>query len=300
MVSDDTEHACITAQALVASAGDPDVFARELARRLRWWLFALPPGVGFATLRGILKTTIGISPGRSGVHSAGNGPAMRAPLLGAAIDDTALLRELVHRSTVVTHTDPRAEWGALAVALAARHARLHATPDGDAFLAEVERELPAEAMELLQRIRLAVEHVRANGSVTEFPARLGLEHGVSGFVEHTVPVALCAWLRHPDDITRVAIECVRCGGDTDSVAAIACGIAGASPDAQPSELLARLAEWPRNVRWMTALGAQTERVMASHRPEHVRDVPFAAALGRNLFLLVVVLVHAVRRGLPPY
>src|SRR5258707_13221891 len=227
MVSDDTEHACITAQALVVSAGDPDVFARELARRLRRWLFALPPGVGFATLRGILKTALGVSPSRSGVRSAGNDPAMRAPLLGAAVDDTALLRELVRRSTVITHTDPRAEWGALAVALAARHARLRGSPDSEGFLAEVERELPAEAGELLQRIRMAVEHVRAGGSVTEFAARLGLEHGVSGFVDHTVPVALCAWLRHPDDVTRVAVECVRCGGDTDSVAAIACGIAGA-------------------------------------------------------------------------
>lgn len=300
MVSDDTEHACITSEALVVSAGDPDVFARELARRLRWWLLALPPGVGFATLRGILKTAIGIPPGRSGVYSAGNGPAMRAPLLGAAVDDTPRLRELVRRSTVITHTDPRAEWGALAVALAARHARLHDTPDGDAFLAEVQRELPAAAGELLQRIGLAVEHVRAGGSVPEFAARLGLERGVSGFVDHTVPVALCAWLRHPDDVTRVAVECVRCGGDTDSVAAIACGIAGAGRNAQPSELLARLAEWPRTTRWMAALGAQTERVMASRQPERPAGVPFVAALGRNLFLLAVVLAHALRRGLPPY
>ena len=38
MVSDDTEHACMTAQALLASAGDPDLFARDLAWRLRLWL----------------------------------------------------------------------------------------------------------------------------------------------------------------------------------------------------------------------------------------------------------------------
>jgi hypothetical protein len=36
MVSDDTEHTCIVAQALIASAGDPDAFQRHLARRLRW------------------------------------------------------------------------------------------------------------------------------------------------------------------------------------------------------------------------------------------------------------------------
>src|SRR5215212_8885578 len=46
MVSDDTEHACLTAQALLISAGDPDRFERSLAWRLRWWLLALPAGVG--------------------------------------------------------------------------------------------------------------------------------------------------------------------------------------------------------------------------------------------------------------
>ncbi len=35
MLSDDTEHACMTAQALLASGGDPDGFARLLAWKLR-------------------------------------------------------------------------------------------------------------------------------------------------------------------------------------------------------------------------------------------------------------------------
>lgn len=43
MVSDDTEHTCMAAQALCAAPRDPDGFAREFARRLRWWLMGLPP-----------------------------------------------------------------------------------------------------------------------------------------------------------------------------------------------------------------------------------------------------------------
>jgi hypothetical protein len=42
MASDDTEHACLTAQALITSAGDIPGFRRDLGRRLRWWFAGLP------------------------------------------------------------------------------------------------------------------------------------------------------------------------------------------------------------------------------------------------------------------
>src|SRR6185436_14806633 len=74
MISDDTEHACMTMQALLASNGDVDRFRRSLAWRLRGWLVTLPAGIGWATLRSIVKLWLGFS---GGVSSAGNGPAMR-------------------------------------------------------------------------------------------------------------------------------------------------------------------------------------------------------------------------------
>src|SRR5258708_7033290 len=51
MVSDDTEHTCMVAQALTATGGQPDAFARSMAWRLRGWLLTMPAGIGFATLR---------------------------------------------------------------------------------------------------------------------------------------------------------------------------------------------------------------------------------------------------------
>ena len=120
-VSDDTAHAIMTAQALVASGGDPDKFAQELASRLRWWFLSLPPGVGKATAQACLKLLVGISPERSGVFSAGNGPAMRAPVIGlfCAHDQTDVrLNALIRVSTRITHTDPQAEEGAQIIAKA--------------------------------------------------------------------------------------------------------------------------------------------------------------------------------------
>ena len=73
--------------------------------------------MGLATARAILKLWIGRDPRNSGVFSAGNGPAMRAGLLGLVAKDDEELRALVSASTRITHTDPRAERAALLVAV---------------------------------------------------------------------------------------------------------------------------------------------------------------------------------------
>src|SRR3954471_4814661 len=110
MFSDDTEHACMTGQALLYSGGDGPRFARSLAWRLRWWLVGCPPAIGLATLKACLKLWLGFGPNRSGVWSAGNGPCMRAPVLGVALENCPeLIAEFVRRCTRITHTDPKAE-----------------------------------------------------------------------------------------------------------------------------------------------------------------------------------------------
>lgn len=122
MISDDAEHACLAAQALIESAGDPELFAASLGRRMRRWFLCGPAGIGMATLRACGKLCVGVSPRNSGVFSAGNGPAMRAAIPRAAVADLASLRSLVRASTRITHLDPKAEFGAWAVALASRSA----------------------------------------------------------------------------------------------------------------------------------------------------------------------------------
>jgi hypothetical protein len=95
---------------------------------------------------------------------------------------------------------------------------------------------------------------------------------------------------------------VRCGGDTDTAAAIAGGIigSGAGKEGIPDEWLASLAEWPRTAAWMARLGQQLERVMQQVRPEQPISLPIAAVLLRNGVFLLLVLLHGLRRLLPPY
>jgi ADP-ribosylglycohydrolase len=109
MVSDDTEHAVMTLLSMDAADGDVGRFARALAGRLRWWLAGLPAGIGLGTARSILKLWMGVSPQRSGSSSAGNGPLMRAAVIGVRFKgDAELRREFVDASTLVTHRDVRA------------------------------------------------------------------------------------------------------------------------------------------------------------------------------------------------
>ena len=98
MVSDDTEHTWMVAKALLVSGGEPEVFGRSLARQMRWWLIGVPAGIGLATLKAILRLWLGVPYTRSGVFSAGNGPAMRSALLGVYWGhDLSRLCELARR-----------------------------------------------------------------------------------------------------------------------------------------------------------------------------------------------------------
>ena len=98
------------------------------------------------------------------------------------------------------------------------------------------------------------------------------------------------------------MDVIRCGGDTDTTAAIVGGIIGAAvgKDGIPAAWLDRLAEWPRTVAWMEKLGERCERSVAAGKPERAPRLSAFGLLGRNLVFLLIVLLQVVRRCLPPY
>ena len=304
MCSDDTDHACMVAQAVTVSAGSPRRFVSSLAWRLRFWLLSLPAGIGFGTLRALLKLWLFVPPQFSGVRSAGNGPAMRSAILGVAFSESdPLLVMHVSASSAITHADPRAQCGALAVALAARsamrgeiaeeylfHLERFAAPFGDAG---------KELVDLAQRAAASA----AGGEQTmSFAASIGCERGVSGYMYHSVPVALHAWLRNAGNLETAIEEVVACGGDTDTVAAIAGGIVGAGVGRAgiPESHLARLWDWPRGPRWIEDAARNAVAAADTRIPKSPLYLSPFKLLGRNLFFLGVVLGHGFRRLLPPY
>jgi ADP-ribosyl-[dinitrogen reductase] hydrolase len=269
-VSDDTEQTALIASALAISR-EPASFGRDVIRRLRRWFLAMPPAIGFGTLRACVKLCLG---GRTGVRSAGNGPAMRAALIGVVADDDAHLDALVAAATRPTHTDPRAEDAARVVALAAR-----STTSLGALASA------CRTAELARAIARADQLVGAPpGDVI---TALGSRGGIGAYCIETVPAAL--WAVASTSTPRAAIEAaIRLGGDTDTTAAIAGAIAGARrPHDLPGPWLDRLGTWREHLEQLADATAEGRTPPRRHHPLVV--VP------RNLAVGFVFLGHALRR-----
>lgn len=302
MFSDDTEHTCMVAQALIASNLDRDKFTTDFARRLRWWFIACPAGIGFATLRACLKLWLGGTARSSGVYSAGNGPAMRSAIFGAIIDDVGLMVGFVQASARVTHSDPRAEFGAIAVALAAFYAKQNAAVDGERFVDQLAEIIGTEGDELISLLRRVIRSVSANETTCVFAANNGYKRGVTGYVYSTVPVVIHAWLTNPRDYRAAVTSVIECGGDADTTAAIVGGIVGTARGEAglPQEWISGICDWPRSVNWLRRLGSQLHESVSADTKRTPVFLNFAAVLVRNLLFAIIVLAHGLRRMLPPY
>ena len=242
MVSDDGEHALMTAEALL-SGGDLE---RELRRRLIRWFLLLPAGMGLATLRACLRMLVGRRP--SGVFSAGNGAAMRAAAVGAYFaEDPDRRTQAVETVARLTHTDPRAILGAQLVALAAACAARGEEPLFPPLAAEI---------------------------APHWPLDFASERGPTGYVMQSVPAALGAWLRHPRDFRSAVTEAIALGGDADTVAAIVGGIVGIV-DPPPSEWASALWEPVRGLGYVRRL-AQGVRPGAPGPLQFPRNLLFLA------------------------
>ena len=295
MLSDDTEHTLMVAVALLKHADDAEAFQKALAWSFRWWMLALPAGVGLSTAKAIGRHWLGFPITRAGVRSAGNGAAMRRAIVGVVFrEDRAKRREFALAACRLTHTDVRAEESALLVAEAAALAGDHVeTP---AVL--VALRLLVRSEEMISRWADLEAGLSAGMGVEKYAETIGCARGVTGFAPNTVAVALFAWLRHRGDFRRVISEVVACGGDTDTVAAIAGGICGAEvgESGMPAEWIAGIGDWPRSVGYVREVGnALTHRGGGALPSLYWWAIPF-----RNLFILLVVLGHGFRRLLPGF
>lgn len=303
MVSDDTEQSCLALQSWCEAPAEPQRFALALSRRLRWWLLALPAGVGMATLRALLRAWLGFGPGRSGVWSAGNGAAMRSVVLGAVINDPQQLRQYIEASAGITHRDPLAAEAAWLAALAAWCA---ARGELDPVAYRRQLALAGPVSHTAQRWLDAVDASLAHGQSTPaFAASQGWASGVSGYVGQTLPVVLHSCFSHPDDYRGAVSAAIACGGDADTTAAICGAILGARVGEAgiPAEWRASLLEWPRNIDWMRRLAEASAKALEQDSdidPPRLSPLQLLGLPLRNLGFLTVVLVHGLRRALPPW
>ena len=304
MYSDDTEHTLLVSEALLESGGDLEIFRKNFAWKLRFWIAGLPAGIGFATLRACIKLWLGFSPQKSGVFSAGNGPAMRSPILGVMLgEDPGKMMEFVKASTIITHSDPKAEWGAASAALAAFMASNNNEPVlPEKYLEEISKLLGEEASEFTALMEKVVNSVKSGQSTGDFAIESGLKKGVSGYIYHTMPIVIHSWLSNQGDFKKGLLDVIRCGGDSDTAGAIVGGILGAGIGVEgiPDKWQKNIFEFPRSIEWIKKLGEKLNLYKSEPKQSKAPFYNHLLIYPRNFIFTMTVLTHGFRRMLPPY
>lgn len=303
MISDDSEHTFMLAQSLISSRRTPEELQQRFSWKLRFWLLGMPAGLGATTLKACFRLWLGIPPSRSGVFSAGNAPAMRSAILGIIYGhDLDTLRKYVRVSTRVTHTDPAAEYGAMAVALAASLGARYQRVDPEQYYQYLKQACRNDDSDFIVLMRKTTRSVQNKESLREFLLRLGCGEGISGYIQHTVPAVIHIWLTHQDNFRLALLETIHAGGDTDTTAAIMGAIMGARVGYEelPRDWVNNLMEWPRSVSWQLELAKRLAESLDADEMGKELPISIPGLIVRNMFFLVWVILHGFRRYLPPY
>jgi ADP-ribosylglycohydrolase len=245
-----------------------------------------------ATVKASLQATVGLS---SGVHSAGNGAAMRAGVIGAFFrDDPERRGEFGMALAQVTHIDPRAVEAAVFVAEVA--ARCASAPVGELSAVAIRDAVGAVGhAELRERLVRAITLATSAAGLDDVAGELG----TSGYALHSVPFALFCLMRYGSDPMETIKSAIRAGGDTDSNAAIVGGWVGAlhGEAALPVPLLDHIHDGPFGPTHLRSL-AYALMAAADRGKVALPRYSAAAAMSRNVALYPVVVYHGFRRLLP--
>ena len=263
LLSDDTLMAVATIQAFYVAEGDVERFAKELAKRLRTWFWCVPPGVGFATIKSCLKLTVGFGPNRSGVTSGGNGPAVRAVVLGYLIADEVKRNDWIRASTIITHSSDIAVEGSQIIGLATA---LMKGNRWEEFDGEVARCFPKWDWK------------------SGWPAT-----GPTGYILHTVNATVDCIKLSGQNLSQSIEMAIRMGGDTDSVAALAGGICGAGTvdSSIPDD-------------WVNWIGWPQPNQIPGVVDGSIRRLNVPAIMAQHAISLLLIIPHILKRALPPY
>lgn len=244
-ITDDTEQSLLLARHLISRKGkiDQSVWAQTL---LDWERDTHARGVndllGPSTKRAIEALQRGVPPDEAGRFGITNGAAMRIVPVAIATPSLPLsaLVDRVEESCRLTHRTSEAIGAASAVAAAVSCALDGASLDGmlaAALAAAAEGERRGEsatAGSISARIESALQLA---AGPTDDAAAIADRVGTSVSALQSVPMAF-AILRLSDGVPwRAALTSAAVGDDTDTIGAIACGMAGAlrGIDAIPAE-----------------------------------------------------------------
>lgn len=258
-ITDDTQQTLMLAEAILD--GNGEVRADVVARHLVAWADRVGASegnfLGPPSARAIAKLRSGEDPRTTGAGGETNGAAMRIAPIGLARSsrDLPALVDAVVEATIMSHDTNVAVAGASLVA-----AVISSALDGPAgtvtyaaLMSHLEvgfgaaelgrgRGEQVVAASVVRRSRLAVDIARAAPDDETFLAHLYDVVDASMQTAETVPAAVGLLVRGGANPVRVATLAANLGGDTDTIGAIATGMAGAISglSAIPSSLVGTL------------------------------------------------------------
>jgi ADP-ribosylglycohydrolase len=220
--TDDTEETLLLAESMIQSSGfSADRFSEKLACWGSAWILdeRLNRGVGFATRCAVENLIAGTHWQQSGLPIPTCGSAMRAAPIGLLYHfDLNLVKSYADLQSLPTHTAPAARAGAVAVAVGVALA-LHGF-SREAILKNAASYASRLDEDFAERLSWV-------GTLLDLPAEDALSHiGNSPLARETVPAAFYCFLKFKGALALTTAA--SSGGDTDSVAAIAGALFGAS------------------------------------------------------------------------
>ncbi len=229
---------------------------------------------------------------------------MRSALLGICYgNDFRKLRKMVELSTRITHTDIKAENGALAIALAAYMSSTEHITSPESYFKKLNELLPGtDCLSFLKTMESVIESVNKDESTFDSCDNIGLSKGISGYVYHTVPAVIHCWLRNQDDFKSGMHQIMGCGGDTDTTAAILGSIIGAKVHRTgiPEDWSSKVILWPYSMKFIDNICNAVYESLVCRKPIKVKQPNVLLVLVRNILCYPIIIYHVLRRMIPPY
>jgi ADP-ribosyl-[dinitrogen reductase] hydrolase len=225
--TDDT----LMSMALSASLIEHNGFNPEdiAAKYLAWYESGNTRGIGTTTASAMMNLKLGanwqesgLTHGMDGLPAAGNGTAMRASPIGLVYrNNLTKLLEVAMAEAAITHNAIEPKVGSVAVALAVA-ALANRQVNGDTIFS-IAGILPDDSV-VRNRLEIAVDALNQGLDPMEALMSIGIT-GNKGYVPETVASAFYCFAA-TDNFRDCVVMSIKCGGDTDSTAAVAGALAG--------------------------------------------------------------------------
>ena len=256
IASSDTHRMLMTLQSVLRSRSQLELFRRNFAMRLRFYLFSLPVLAGRATVVAAIRLCLGASAEYSGVDSTDNSPLINGLTLATVLQGTGhSVERWVAVSSEITHVRPEVIEAAVLIARTT-YLAIMTDPQDFSAISLVDRLIGVTEdptlRTWLQDLRVGLEE---NLGTHSMACRLGWKHSIPSSAGPTAIMAIYSWLRHHDQYEKVLERAVLLGGDSVTLGALAGGLAGIHLGAKkiPERWLSKLWAWPNSRRWMDSL-----------------------------------------------